>query len=145
MIKRVKDRIYLRQSDLIKKSKRYFGEELDNIQYYKTLVTPGQGTVQVNENDICLTDREQFNYISGVGIMLFQVKYSRPDISNSVRKLSKTDNKANYAHYKHMLQAVKYVINTKNRMLKFIPENKGENGNLNAYVIVIMRETRIIV
>ena len=46
-------------------------------------------------------------------MMLFLVKYSRLDISNSVRKLSKANNKANYAHYKQMLRAVKYVINTK--------------------------------
>ena len=50
--------------------------------------------------------------------MLFLVKYSRLDISNSVRELSKANNKANYAHYKQMLRAVKSVINTKNRMLK---------------------------
>ena len=90
------------------------------------MATPGQGTVRVDENDVCLTDREQFKYRSAVGMMLFLVKYPRPDISNSVRELLKANNKANYTHYKQMLRAVKYVINTKNRMLKFIPENKGE-------------------
>ena len=73
-----------------------------------------------------MTDKEQFKYRSAVGMMLFLVKYSRPDIANSVRELSKANNNANYAHYEQMLRAIKYVINTKNRMLKFIPENKGE-------------------
>ena len=60
MIKKVKDRIYLYQSDLIKKIERYYGEELENIRDYKTPATPGQGAVRVDENDIFLTDREQF-------------------------------------------------------------------------------------
>ena len=107
MIKKVKDGIYLHQSDLIKKIERHVGEELENIQDCKTPAMPGQGTVWVDENDICLTDREQFKYRSAVGMMLFLVKYSRPDIANSVRELSKANNKANYAHYKQMLRAVK--------------------------------------
>ena len=126
MIKQVKDKIYLHQSDVIKKIERHFREELENIQDYKTPATTRQGTVRVDENDICLTDREQFKYRSAVGMMLFLVKYSRPDISNSVRELSKANNKANYAYYTQMLRVVKYVINTRNRMLKLIPENKGE-------------------
>ena len=111
MIKRAKGRIYSHQSDLIKKIERHFGKELENIRDYKTPATPGQGTVRVNENDVCLTDREQFKYRSAVGMMLFLVKYSSTDISNSVRELSKANNKANYAHYKQMLRFVKYVIN----------------------------------
>ena len=60
MIKKVKDGIYLHQSDLIKNIERHFGEELENIRDYKTPATPGQGAVRVDENDIFLTDREQF-------------------------------------------------------------------------------------
>ena len=80
----------------------------------------------MNKEDIYLTEKEQFKYRPAVGMMQFLVKYPRLDISNAVRELSKANNKANYAHYKQMLRAVKYVINTKNRMLKFIPEKKGE-------------------
>ena len=58
------------------------------------------------------------------------VKYSRPDIANVVRDLSKASNKAYYAHYKQMLKAVKYVLHTRNRMLKFIPEKNGEKWEL---------------
>ena len=46
--------------------------------------------------------------------MLFLVKYSRPDISNIVKELSKSNGKANYAHYKQMLQVVNYVLKTRN-------------------------------
>ena len=59
-------------------------------------------------------------------MMLFVVKYLHTDIANAVYELSKANDKANYMHYKQMLCAVKYVINTKIRMLKFIPDKKIE-------------------
>ena len=63
-------------------------------------------------------------------MMLFLVKYSRPDIANAVWELLKVNNWANYAHYKQMLRAVKYVLHTRNRMLKFIPKKSGEKWEL---------------
>ena len=57
-------------------------------------------------------------------MLLFLVKYSRPDIANEVRELSKVNDKAKQAHYKQMLRTVKYVIDTKSRMLKLRPEKK---------------------
>ena len=36
-----------------------------------------------------LTEEEKTAYISGVGILLFLMRYSRPDILNAVRELSK--------------------------------------------------------
>ena len=67
-----------------------------------------------------------FKYRSAVGMMLFLMKYSRTDISNAVRELSKPNNKANYAYYKQMLQAVTYILKTRNRMLKFIPTSETD-------------------
>ena len=58
--------------------------------------------------------------------MLFLVKYSRPNISTTVRELSKSNNKVNYAHYKQMLRAVNYVLKTGNHMLKFIPASEKD-------------------
>ena len=58
--------------------------------------------------------------------MLFLVKHSRPDISNAVRELSKSNSKANYAHYKQMLQAVNYVLKSRNRILKFMPTSEKD-------------------
>ena len=52
------------------------------------------------------------------------VKYSQPDIANAVRELLKVNDEANQAHYKQVLRKVKYVINTKNNMLKLRPEKR---------------------
>ena len=63
--------------------------------------------------------------------MLFLIKFSRPDISNAVRELSKSKNKANYTHYKQMLRAVNCVLKTRNLMLKFIPTSEKEKWEFN--------------
>ena len=60
MINKVKDGIYLHQSDLIEKIEKHFGKEIEKVQEFKTPATPEQGTVKVNKEDICLTKKEQF-------------------------------------------------------------------------------------
>ena len=70
-----------------------FEEELNNVREYRTPATPGQGTVRTKEGGKCLHESEQFKCRSVVGMMLFVVKYLWPDIANSVRELSKVNNK----------------------------------------------------
>ena len=81
---------------------------------YRTPGAPGEGSIQVKDKNVCISEKEKFKYRSAVGMMLFLIKYSRPDISNAVRELSKSNNKANYAHYKQMLRAVNYILKTRN-------------------------------
>ena len=62
---------------------------------------------------------KHIKYRSGVGMLLFLVKYSRPDISNTVRELSKANLGPNPAHYKKLLRTIKYVIESKQRALHY--------------------------
>jgi hypothetical protein len=62
----------------------------------------------------------------GVGMLLYLVKNLRPDISNSVRELSKVVDGANKAHSKSLLRTVKYVIDTEEIGLLIQP--KFNNG-----------------
>jgi hypothetical protein len=48
-----------------------------------------------------------------VGMLLYLIKYSRPDIANVVRELSKCMDEANLAAYKEMLRVIKFVLDTK--------------------------------
>ena len=67
-------------------------------------------------------DKEtQTKYRSGVGMLLFLVKYSRPDIANSVRELSKVNDCAGTKHFGELVRCLKYVFRTKNRVLMFSP------------------------
>ena len=58
----------------------------------KEYKTPGTAhKIQVREKDEskCISKGEQSLFRSGVGMLLYLVKHSRPDIANSVRELSK--------------------------------------------------------
>jgi hypothetical protein len=45
-------------------------------------------------------------------MLLYLVKHSRPDISNSVRELSKVADGATEGHFKALLSTVKYFMDT---------------------------------
>jgi hypothetical protein len=51
-------------------------------------------------------------------MLLYLVKHTRFDISNSVRELSKVDDEATMANWKLLLRCIKYVITTENLALK---------------------------
>ena len=62
---------------------------------YSTPGALGVGSIRVKDDNVCITEKEQFKHRSAVGMMLFLIKFSRPYISNAVRELSKANNKAN--------------------------------------------------
>ena len=53
---------------------------------------------------------DQRMYQSGVGMLLYPVKHSCPDIANTTRELSKATDGANPPTYKELLQVIKHVI-----------------------------------
>ena len=65
----------------------------------------------------------QSEYMSGVGMLLYLVKYSRPDIANAVRELTKCMDGATPAAYKEMLRLIKFVLCTKTWGLKIMPKS----------------------
>jgi hypothetical protein len=60
-------------------------------------------------------------------MLLYLVKHSRPDISNSVREFSKVADGATEVHFKELLRTVKYVIDTEHLGLLLQPE-MNEDG-----------------
>jgi len=60
-------------------------------------------------------------YRSGVGMLLYLTKHSRPDISNAVRELSKVMDGATEAHMKMMLRCIKYILDTREKGLLMQP------------------------
>jgi hypothetical protein len=67
---------------------------------------------------------EQTIYRSGVGMLMYLVKHSRPDLSNAVRELTKILDVAAPAHWKALIHVVKYVLDTKLLALKLQPKFK---------------------
>ena len=80
MIKKINGGILLHQSNLINKIKLQFEQEIKDIRDYRTPGVPGEGSIGVKDDEVCISVKEQFKYRSAVGMMLFLIKYSRPDI-----------------------------------------------------------------
>ena len=68
-----------------------------------------------------LSEEKHKLFCSGVGMLLWLVKHSRPDIANCVRKLSKVLDGATEASYKEMSRTIKYVLDSCNLSLKIEP------------------------
>ncbi len=65
-----------------------------------------------------LSKEKQSRYNSGVGVVLYLVKHSRPEISNSVRELSKVLDTSTETAYKEILRIINYVSETKTQDLE---------------------------
>ena len=79
--------VWIHQPHFLTKLEKKFGYFVTNLQVYKTPGTPGLGTLQ---NPKTIIDGEKHaRYRSGVGMILYLVKHTRPDIANAVRELSK--------------------------------------------------------
>ena len=67
-------------------------------------------------------------------MLLYLLKHSRPDLSNSIRELSKVMDGATKGHLKSMHRVVKYVLDTKNWRLKMnTVNNDDKNWKIEAY------------
>ena len=108
------------QPHLIKKMEAKFEKELKELREYKT---PGSQGITILRNPESVIPKEQhLRYRSGTGMLLYLVKFSRPDIANAVRQLSTALDKPNEAAYKEMKRVMKFVIDTKHLGLKMAPQ-----------------------
>jgi len=118
-----KTRAWLGQPHMIKKIEKVFGEKVARLREYKTPGTPGFGIVRPKDDSERISSEMQSEYMSGVGMLLYLVKYSRPDIANAVRELTKCMDGATPAAYKEMLRLVKFVLCIKTWRLKIMPKS----------------------
>ena len=127
MVKRHDGGLDLHQSHLIKKIERKFGEIVRNLRTYKTPGTPGQGLVRVDETEKLVNSERETEFRSEVGMLLFLTKFSRPDIANSVRELSKMNDCANEGHFKELCRVIKFVLDTRHWSLRYKLNNDKRN------------------
>ena len=62
---------------------------------------------------MCVSAEKQTLYRLGVGMLLYLVKQSRPDIANCVRELSNVLDDTTDCAFNEMLRIIKYVLDTK--------------------------------
>jgi hypothetical protein len=95
----------------------------------KTPAETGQILMPCNEND-GVSPAEQGRYRSGTGKLLHMMRWSRPDILNAVRELSKNMKAASEVHMKAMQRTMRYCLATPERGLLLKPNGKW-NGDPN--------------
>ena len=117
-----KKTIWIHQPKLIKHLKKDFKSYITTERVYRTPAAPKTVIMRPEENDPVISSEEQTKYRSGVGMLLYLVKHSRPDLSNAVRELTKVLDKATQAHWKAMIRVIKYVLDTRMCALKLQPK-----------------------
>jgi hypothetical protein len=99
-----------------------FGEEIKKMRKYLTPGTPRFKIQKFTDDIEVINDDFQRKYCSGVGMLLYSTKYSRPDTSNIIRELSKCMNAATWGSYQELLRVIKFIDDTKSFGLKVIPK-----------------------
>jgi hypothetical protein len=120
-----RDTIWIHQPKLFIHLEQTFGKMIENVKEYKTPAAPKSTILRPQQGDTLISPEQQKLYRSGIGMLLYLVKHSRPDISNATRELSKVGDGATLAHWNQLLRTIKYTICTKNKALKIKPTMKN--------------------
>ena len=118
--------IIMSQPDTIKKIKKKFGNELKDIRKAPSPAGASDVVMRPISKEEIVDEETQGLYRSGVGMLLWMTKHTRPDIANAVREASKVMDGATPAHYKYMLRICKYVVETDFRKLIFKADEKHD-------------------
>ena len=86
---------------------RIFGNEVRKMQSYGMPAGTEDHVKRPDEDEPTVDKEEQKMYRSGVGLLFYLVKFSRPDISNAVRELSKVTDRATPALVKKLKRIIK--------------------------------------
>ena len=109
---------WLGQPHLIKNLEAKFGDRVRDMREYKTAGTPGFQILRTDDVSDNIGPEEQKLYRSGVGMLLYLVKHSRPDIAYATQELSKVFDGVSRAAYKELHQVIKFVLDTKSLGIK---------------------------
>jgi hypothetical protein len=113
-----------------------FVDEFKFERDYKVKNPAVPGTVlQPTENK--LSNDDQFTYRSGTGKLLHLMKWSRPEIGNAVRELSRWMTGAGPAHLKAMYRVFNYCLNTSERGKVFKPRRNCKHEDIDKFEFII--------
>ena len=127
------NQILILQPHLINNLQAKFGDEVANKRVYQTPGTPRFKIVRPDDDADIIDPKLQSRYRSGVGMLLYLTKHSRPDLCNVVRELSKCMDKATMGTYLEMLRVIKFVIDTQQFCLKIQPKPELKNWSLHVF------------
>ena len=117
----VSEETWIHQPKLLTNLRKGFKEYIKDIRSFKTPAAPKTVIMRPQEGDPTIAPEKQRKFRSGVGMLLYLVKHSRPDINNAVRELSKVADGATEAHWKALMRTIKFVLDTENYCLVLNP------------------------
>ena len=77
------------QVHLIKKINKLYGEQVKGLKTYKMPGTPSVGLVHPTDKNKVVSKEEHEQYRTSVSMILYLVKYMRPEIANAIRGLTR--------------------------------------------------------
>ena len=110
---------WLGQPSTIKSLEQKFGKRAMKERLSLTPGTPRFTARRLENEEDKVNTKDHEIYRSGVGTLLYLNKHSRPDISNSVRELSKTMDAPAPVHLKEMYKLIRFELSTKDYGPKF--------------------------
>ena len=125
VVNKKRDTMYIVQPKLIRELKKKFGPQVKTRREAGLPAAPKFVAMRPVEGEPTIDEAEQSAYRTGVGMLLYLVKHSRPDISNAVRELTKVLGTATMGHYKAMLRTIKYVLETEDWGLRIKPNRQN--------------------
>jgi hypothetical protein len=118
-----KEGFWIHQQKPLKNLKTNIKDPIEQIaRVFKTLSAPKTLIMRPKDGDPLISTEEQKQFRMGVGMLLYLIKHSFPDISNSVRELSKVADGSTEAHFKALLRKIKYVFGTEDHELLLHPK-----------------------
>lgn len=125
--------VLLSQRNIIRRLINVMGKELVGLCDYKIPAIPGEGIEPPGENDEIMSASEQILFRSSLGSLLYICRFTRPDLTNAVRELTKVTQKGSPSNYKQLLRLIKYLHSTKGRSLKIYPSSTDNHWRLCCY------------
>ena len=113
-----------------------FEDEFEFKRDTKVMNPAVPGTV-LHPTESKLSNDDQFLYRSGTGKLLHLMKWSRPEIGNAVRELSRFMSGAGPSHMKAMWRVMNYCLNTRERGKVFKPRRNCTVEQLETFEFVI--------
>lgn len=127
-------KLIMHQGYIIKRILEDFSAEIFDKKIPLT-PAPAMSKIKLHtEDEDVLSPELQKSYMTGVGSLLYLVKYSRPDIANVTRELSKTMLRANEADYKQLLRVIKFVTSTSTLGIEYLPQVEAIKWQFISYV-----------
>jgi hypothetical protein len=130
-----KDDVWKHQPNLLKNLKESFIG--DTARIFETPSAPKTLIICPKEGYPLISPEKQKTFRMGVGMQLYLVKQSRPNISNSVRELSKVADRATEGHFKALLRTVKYAMDTENKGISDIKYALDPDTRISVYGYVL--------